>query len=158
MFISEGSLGKILAMDCIRSFELKQMSLNFKFCTICKERRIETKMSRESGENFSRFVYLLWKGHTMTSRCYSAMLKHMYVYAWWNSAYQLLLNYTQIWKFRRDTRLKSRPVDGELTSVQTVEFNPDTVHNSDLGPAPNQTDPGEINGTTHSSVLLLRTE
>ena len=26
-------------MDCIRSFELKQMSLNFKFCTICKERR-----------------------------------------------------------------------------------------------------------------------
>jgi hypothetical protein len=27
-------------MDCIRSFELKQMSLNLKFCTICKERRI----------------------------------------------------------------------------------------------------------------------
>ena len=35
-----------------------------------------------------------------------------------------------------------------------LEFNPDTVHNSDLGPAPNQTDPGKINGTTHSSVLL----
>ena len=50
--------------------------------------------------------------------------------------------------------MNSLPVDGELTSVQTVEFNPDTVHNSDLGPAPNQTDPGEINGTTHSSVLL----
>jgi hypothetical protein len=29
-----------------------------------------------------------------------------------------------------------------------------TVHDSDLGPAPNQTDPGKINGTTHSSVLL----
>jgi hypothetical protein len=51
-------------------------------------------------------------------------------------------------------RLNSLPVDGELTSVQTVEFNPDTVRNSDLGPAPNQTNPGEINGTTHSSVLL----
>ena len=50
--------------------------------------------------------------------------------------------------------MNSLPVDGELTSVQTVEFNPDTVHNSDLGPAPNQTDPGEINGTTYSSVLL----
>jgi hypothetical protein len=37
-------------------------------------------------------------------------------------------------------RLNSLPVDGELTSVQTVEFNPDTVRNSDLGPAPNQTD------------------
>ena len=35
-------------MDCIRSFELKQMSLNFKFCTICKERRIETKISSSS--------------------------------------------------------------------------------------------------------------
>ena len=36
-------------------------------------------------------------------------------------------------------RLNSLPVDGELTSVQTVEFNPDTVHNSDLGPASFQT-------------------
>ena len=35
-------------MDCIRSFELKQMSLNLKLCTICKEMRIETKMSSSS--------------------------------------------------------------------------------------------------------------
>jgi hypothetical protein len=35
-------------MDYIRSFELKQMSLNLKFCTICKERRIETKMFSKS--------------------------------------------------------------------------------------------------------------
>ena len=50
--------------------------------------------------------------------------------------------------------MNSLPVDGEFTSVQIVEFIPDAVHNSDLGPAPNQTDSMEINGTTHSSVLL----
>jgi hypothetical protein len=43
--------------------------------------------------------------------------------------------------------LNSLPVDGEFTAVQIVEFIPDAVHNSDLGPAPNQTDSMEINGT-----------
>lgn len=33
------------AMDHIRAFELEQLSLSFQFCTICKERRLEMKMS-----------------------------------------------------------------------------------------------------------------
>ena len=33
------------AMDSIRAFEIEQMSYSFKFCKICKERRLEMKMS-----------------------------------------------------------------------------------------------------------------
>lgn len=33
------------AMDHIRAFELEQLSLSFQFCTNCKERRLEMKMS-----------------------------------------------------------------------------------------------------------------
>lgn len=36
------------AMDSIRAFELQQMSYFFQFCTICKERRLEMKMSKNS--------------------------------------------------------------------------------------------------------------
>ena len=217
-------------MDCIRSFELKQMSLNFKFCTICKERRIETKMSfssickrcnsdKKSLKLFSfqnnmdpqsvppelsdlsiieqqlicrispcinihmlkhggiasaghcvtfpqevnepakisprlsseiNIVRVRKLGKNDTSKDYSVRRQKI------QEALLFLKNnnsaYTDI--IISQDRLNSLPVDGELTSVQTVEFNPDTVHDSDLGPAPNQTDPGEINGTTHSSVLL----
>ena len=208
-------------MDCIRSFELKQMSLNFKFCTICKERRIETKISsssickrcnsdknslklfsfqnimdpqsvppelsdlsiieqqlicrispcinihmlkhggiasaghcvtfpqevNEPAKIFPRLpseiniVRVRKLGKNDTSKDYSVRRQKI------QEALLFLKNnnsaYTDI--IISQDRLNSLPVDGELTSVQTVEFNPDTVHNSDLGPAPNQTDPGEIN-------------
>ena len=34
-------------MDCIRKFELEQISLSINFCSICKERRIGMKISNE---------------------------------------------------------------------------------------------------------------
>lgn len=34
------------AMDCIRNFELKQMSYKIQTCIVCNERRIEMKMSK----------------------------------------------------------------------------------------------------------------
>ncbi|XP_053389337.1 uncharacterized protein LOC128552332 [Mercenaria mercenaria] len=35
-------------MDCIRSFELEQMSYSIRHCLICNERRVEMKMSSEN--------------------------------------------------------------------------------------------------------------
>ena len=35
-------------MDCIRDFELQQMSYTFNFCNICKERNLEMKMATEN--------------------------------------------------------------------------------------------------------------
>ncbi|CAC5402976.1 unnamed protein product [Mytilus coruscus] len=51
-------------------------------------------------------------------------------------------------------RLAALPIDEELSDIQTVEYQANTVHISDNGPAPDQTDPGEIEGNTHSSVIL----
>jgi len=34
-------------MDCIRNFELKQMSYCFKYCIICTERRIDMQLKGE---------------------------------------------------------------------------------------------------------------
>ena len=34
-------------MDCIRNFELKQMSLKFKFCSVCKERRLDMNVNSD---------------------------------------------------------------------------------------------------------------
>jgi hypothetical protein len=34
-------------MDCIRNFELKQMSLTFKFCSVCKERRLDMNVNSD---------------------------------------------------------------------------------------------------------------
>ncbi len=36
------------AMDCIRAFELEQMSYNFKHCSTCNERRLQMKMADET--------------------------------------------------------------------------------------------------------------
>ncbi|CAC5388042.1 unnamed protein product [Mytilus coruscus] len=51
-------------------------------------------------------------------------------------------------------RLAALPIDGELSDIQTVEYQANTVHISDNGPAPDQTDPVEIEGNTHSCVIL----
>ncbi|CAC5375793.1 unnamed protein product [Mytilus coruscus] len=51
-------------------------------------------------------------------------------------------------------RLAALPIDGELSDIQTVEYQANTVHISNNGPAPDQTDPGEMEGNTHSSVIL----
>ncbi|CAC5394978.1 unnamed protein product [Mytilus coruscus] len=51
-------------------------------------------------------------------------------------------------------RLAALPNDGELSDILTVEYQANTVHISDNSPAPDQSDPGEIEGYTHSSVIL----
>ena len=51
-------------------------------------------------------------------------------------------------------RLNKLPLDAECDGVPSVEFSEDTVHNNDLGPAPEQIDTGECEGNTNSSVLL----
>ncbi|XP_053405155.1 uncharacterized protein LOC123560749 [Mercenaria mercenaria] len=51
-------------------------------------------------------------------------------------------------------RLSLLPEDGELTDIPTAEYNSSVSHLNDLGPAPDQIQPGEIDGETASSVLL----
>ena len=45
-------------------------------------------------------------------------------------------------------------MDGELTEIKTLEYKNNTYHLNDKGPAPQQINPGEITGETHSGVLL----
>jgi hypothetical protein len=40
-------------MDCIRKFELEQISLSINICSICKERRIGMKISNEVCKRYS---------------------------------------------------------------------------------------------------------
>ena len=55
----------------------------------------------------------------------------------------------------REDRLNSLPENGELQNILTVEINKDSCSlKKDKGPAPDHTNPGEIEGTTHSGVLL----
>lgn len=51
-------------------------------------------------------------------------------------------------------KLNKLPLDAECDGVPSVEFQEDTVHNNDLGPAPEQIDTGECEANTNSSVLL----
>ena len=51
-------------------------------------------------------------------------------------------------------RLNSLPEDGELPNILTVQCNDITSGETDKGPAPDQINPGKVDGTTHSSVLL----
>ena len=37
-----------MTTDCIRAFELEQMSYGFGFCSICTERRLEMKMASDN--------------------------------------------------------------------------------------------------------------
>ena len=50
--------------------------------------------------------------------------------------------------------LNSLPEDGELPNILTVQCNDITSGETDKGPAPDQINPGKVDGTTHSSVLL----
>ena len=51
-------------------------------------------------------------------------------------------------------RLNKLPLDGECDDIPNVEFNENAHHTKDLGPAPEQVDPGETDSVSHSSVLL----
>ncbi|CAC5388031.1 unnamed protein product [Mytilus coruscus] len=51
-------------------------------------------------------------------------------------------------------RLAALPIGDELSDIQTVDYQVKTVHISDNGSVPDQTDPSEIKGNTHSSVIL----
>ena len=46
------------------------------------------------------------------------------------------------------------PLNGDCEGIPTVEFDENTPPINDKGPASDQTDPGDDNYTTHSSVLL----
>ena len=51
-------------------------------------------------------------------------------------------------------RLQQLPLDREMPNIQTLEYTNSTTHQNDKGPANEQTDLGDIDGVTHSSVLL----
>ena len=51
-------------------------------------------------------------------------------------------------------RINYLPIEGELSNIETIDYHPHNDLSSDKGPAQDQTDPGEISGTTNSSVLL----
>jgi hypothetical protein len=46
------------------------------------------------------------------------------------------------------------PEDGELPNILTVQCNDITSEETDNGLAPDQINPGKVDGATHSSVLL----
>ena len=48
--------------------------------------------------------------------------------------------------------LNSLPEDGELPNILTVQSNDITSGETDKGPAPDQINPGKVDGTTHSSL------
>ncbi|CAG2208487.1 unnamed protein product [Mytilus edulis] len=217
-------------MDCIRSFEIKQMSYCFKFCNICKERKIDMKMAKEneckhchldkspiklfSAENNmdpkhipSELADLTVVEQQLICRISPCINIHMLGHGGIASGghcvtfpqevnepakiFQRLPEEINVIRVRKqgkngtskdfvvrrlkiqtallflkqynsayfdiiisNERLAALPLDGELSDIQTVEYQANTVHISDNGPAPDQTDPGEVEGLTHSSVIL----
>ena len=51
-------------------------------------------------------------------------------------------------------RIDNLPVNGDISSIHTIEYKSDTVHQNDQGPAPQQLEVGDDVGETASSVLL----
>ena len=51
-------------------------------------------------------------------------------------------------------RLRTLPFDGQLNDIHTLEYNSDTIHSNDRGPAADQVNPGDVVGESVSSVLL----
>ena len=50
------------------------------------------------------------------------------------------------------TRLQNLPADGELPNLRTVEFSETAEHRDDQGPAPQQLNAGETDGSDDSTV------
>ena len=50
-------------------------------------------------------------------------------------------------------RLAELPLDDSV-NVNTFEYKSNTTHQNDQGPAPDQVDPGDVEGATHSCILL----
>ncbi len=46
-------------------------------------------------------------------------------------------------------RLQMLPENGELQDIHTLEYNSDNTHSHNEGPAPQQVDPGIIDGETN---------
>jgi len=61
-----------------------------------------------------------------------------------NSAYADIVN--------DKARLQNLPADGELPNLKTVDFSETAEHNNDQGPAPQQLDAGETDGSDDSTV------
>ena len=220
------------AMDCIRSFELKEMTREIILCSVCKERRIDLKVNSKgvckrcasdkqdikmfSNENnmnpgkvpnelaalsmieqqlISRIspcinVHLLKHGGLSASgHCVtfpqnideaSAILprlpeeiniirvqkqgKHDSVKEFRVRRY-VVQNALEWLKMHNPVyndisisfeRLSALPIDGELKNIQTIEFNQNTNHIDDKGPANDQTNPDIVDQDceTASSVLL----
>jgi hypothetical protein len=51
-------------------------------------------------------------------------------------------------------RINSLPSEGELSDIETIDYHHHNDLCSDKDPAPDQTDPSEISGTTNSSIRL----
>ena len=51
-------------------------------------------------------------------------------------------------------RLGLLPINGELRDLETIEYEPNTVHTNDQGPATEHTDPGDVELETVSCVNL----
>jgi hypothetical protein len=54
-----------------------------------------------------------------------------------------------------EDRLSMLPENGELQDILTVEVDASKSKNADHGPAPNQTDPGDVNDAYSTSGTLL---
>ena len=51
-------------------------------------------------------------------------------------------------------RLDKLPENGELPDIETIQYDDNTQHVNDQGPAPEQVNPGDIDGETYSGVPL----
>ena len=217
-------------MDCIRNFELKQMSLTFKCCSVCKERRLDMNVNSDqickrcnsdknqvklfSPENnmdpqklpteLSGLTIIEQQLICRISPCLNVhMLKHGGIASSdhcvtfpqeVNEPAQIFptrpneINLIRVRKIRKNESsrykrfvvlkfknavlflkqnipaysdiiisqesLNSLPEDGELPNILTVQCNDIISGETDKGPAPDQINPGKVDGTTHSSVLL----
>ena len=221
------------ALDCIRSFEVEQMSYNFSVCSICHERRFQLVMSTTdsgsqicsrckkdtslvrlfSSENIMdpgilplELIDLTVVEEQLISRitpCINVhMLKHGGIAASGRCVtfpqevdepakiFPRLPDEINILKVRKtgtndstkefrvrrykvqaallwlkgnnpayndiiisNERLEALPLDGCI-SVNTFEYKSYTKHKNDKGPAHEQINPGEVDGNTHSRILL----
>ncbi|KAK3093512.1 hypothetical protein FSP39_016633 [Pinctada imbricata] len=218
------------AMDCIRSFELKQMSYNWNTCSVCHEMRIDMKLihdgmclrcakdkseikmfstenNMDPGKMPQQLENLTVIEQQMICRISPCINVHMLKHGGIGSSghcvtfpqdvnepaqlFPRLPHEIQIvkvckqgqnetsknFRVRRykvqnaltwlksnniaysdiiisNERLNELPIDGEI-SVPTIEYNENTHHTNDKGPAPLQTEPeDEVEGETSSSVLL----
>ncbi|CAC5397333.1 unnamed protein product [Mytilus coruscus] len=136
------------AVNCIRSFELQEISYTIDVCSVCYERKINLKLKNGVCERCFKdkgIIKMFSAENNMKPGEVPLELENLSIVE-----EQLISRISPC----INIHMLKHGVDGQIQNINTLEYNSDVGYVNDHGPAPKQVDPGDVDGETISSVLL----